>query len=343
MATAGKEITFIVPGQAQPGGTPTRGTVKASVRLGAQRGGAPAQSVTARTGEDVVVLTVANGPTLVLHPENARLLLQSQAGAGTRGAADNVVSARLAWPTPATAATRGLLRGGQGDATLAAFQVLTGTGKYLAADLATAAITRRLDGVVEEGLYPLPAEGPLAALKGSGTRQDTVGAPANGAPLLVLVHGTFVDTVSTFGKLWTGHPDAVRALFSAYGERVFALDHPTLGASPIANALALARAMPAGARVHLLTHSRGGLVAEVLARACGGGPLTQAELALFPGERYATHRADLKALVKMAQAKGLRVERMVRVACPSRGTLLASKRLDAYLSVLQWRLQLAGV
>jgi tetratricopeptide (TPR) repeat protein len=37
------------------------------------------------------------------------------------------------------------------------------------------------------------------------------------------------------------------------------------------------------------------------------------------------------------------VERVVRVACPARGTLLASKRLDAYLSVLKWTLELAGV
>ena len=41
----------------------------------------------------------------------------------------------------------------------------------------------------------------------------------------------------------------------------------------------------------------------------------------------------------MALAKGLQVERVVRVACPARGTLLASKRLDAYLSVLQWGLR----
>ena len=33
----------------------------------------------------------------------------------------------------------------------------------------------------------------------------------------------------------------------------------------------------------------------------------------------------------------------MRVACPARGTLLASKRLDAYLSVLRWTLQLAGL
>lgn len=84
-------------------------------------------------------------------------------------------------------------------------------------------------------------------------------------------------------------------------------------------------------------------MAEVLARACGGGPLNTEEMALFADEKYATHRTDLQALVYMAQAKALQVERMVRVACPARGTLLASGRFDAYLSVLQWGLQLAGV
>lgn len=37
------------------------------------------------------------------------------------------------------------------------------------------------------------------------------------------------------------------------------------------------------------------------------------------------------------------MNRVVRVACPTRGTLLASRRLDAYLSVFKWTLQLAGV
>ena len=40
---------------------------------------------------------------------------------------------------------------------------------------------------------------------------------------------------------------------------------------------------------------------------------------------------------------GLKVERVVRVACPARGTTLASKRFDAYLSVLKWGLELGGV
>ncbi|HYF20012.1 MAG TPA: CHAT domain-containing protein [Ramlibacter sp.] len=135
----------------------------------------------------------------------------------------------------------------------------------------------------------------------------------------------------------------MRELFAAYRDRVYALDHPTLSRSPIGNALALAQALPAGARLHLLTHSRGGLVAEVLARACGGAGLSAAELALFPGEGYAVHRRELQQLFQLARQKALRVERVVRVACPAHGTLLASRRLDAYLSVLEWGLELAGV
>ena len=358
MASGASDITFIIPGQAQPASAAVAmrgravGTVKACVRVGAQRGSGDAVRLTARPGDDVVVLSVANGPTLVLHPEDARDLLRAQApgasrsalAAGGPGAAHEVtVSAQLGWPGLEAGATRSAARGWLGQAVLSTVEVVTGLFKDPAADLATAAITRKVDGAVDEGVYQLRAEAPPAALKGSGAKLPNVPAAADGGPSLVLVHGTFVDTASTFGKLWALHPQTVRDLFTRYQNRVYALDHPTLGASPITNALALVKALPAGARLHLVTHSRGGLVAEVLARACGGGPLGADELALFAGEKYATHRADLQVLVKMAQAKGLKVERVVRVACPTRGTLLASKRFDAYLSVLQWGLQLAGV
>ena len=64
--------------------------------------------------------------------------------------------------------------------------------------------------------------------------------------MLVLVHGTFSDTVGTFGKLWTLHPRPCASCSRATASASTALDHPTLGASPIANALTLVRAMPAG-------------------------------------------------------------------------------------------------
>ena len=355
MASSARDISFIVPGQLQtpPKRADAPGTVKASVRVGNVRGGvlddAAAGStvqVVARPGEDVVVLTIAGGPTLVLHPQDARDLMQAQAAAAsgaTRGAAggDTVVSAQLGWPTagldPSRAATRGI-----GQAILSGFEVVTNLFKDPAPKLVAAAATRHVDEQVVAGVYQLRPDA-LPALKGSGARLDTVQPAADGGPLLMLVHGTFVDTHSTFRKLWDQHPDVVRKLFTAYGNRVYALDHPTMGVSPIGNALTLVKAMPPGARLHLVTHSRGGLVAEVLARACSGKPLRDADLKLFDGDAYAQHRADLAALVKAAQGKALKVERVVRVACPARGTLLASKRFDAYLSVLQWCLQLANV
>ena len=161
--------------------------------------------------------------------------------------------------------------------------------------------------------------------------------------MLVLIHGTFSSTDGTFGKLWTDHPKRVELLFGRYDRRVYALDHATLGASPIGNALMLVQALPAGARLHLLTHSRGGLVAEVLARACAQPQPGSDDLAFFEGGAYAGQRAELSALTELVRTKGIRVERVVRVACPARGTLLASKRLDAYLSVFKWTLELAGL
>ena len=348
MASRSPDITFIIPGQAQAGGAATRGSSKASVQVGTQRGGAEPVRVTARPGDDVVVLSIANGPTLYLHPQDARDLLRAQSAGASRSAVnaadDNEVqvSPQLGWPSLEAGATRGATRGWMGQAVLSTFELITGLAKDPAAKLAAAAITKKVDGAVEAGVYELSAAA-LEPLKGSGRKRDAVPAATDGGPLLVLVHGTFVDSVSTFGKLWTLHPQTVRDLFQHYGDRVYALDHPTMGQSPIANALTLVRAMPAGARLHLLTHSRGGLVAEVLARTCGGKPPTSDELALFAGADYSQQRADLQALAQEAMAKGLKIERVVRVACPARGTLLASKRFDAYLSVLKWSLELGGV
>ena len=343
-------ITFIVSGQRQAtrgaaaaaplAGLP--GQVKDSVRVSAHRAGSDSVRVTAVPGEDVVVLQIAGGPPLLLHPENARDLLLGQ-GTATRSAApaggDVPVSAQLRWRgLEGAAPTRS--RGFLGDVVLSAFQVLTGLTKDHAAKLVASQVLKRVDGQVEAGVYALRPEA-LKPLKGSGLRLAHV--PTATEPMLVLVHGTFVETVSTFGKLWAMHPQRVRDLFKAYGDRVYALDHPTLGVSPIANALTLVQALPKGARLHLATHSRGGLVAEVLARVAGQGGVTRDDLAFFAGADYAGQRAELQALGKAVTERNIQVERVVRVACPARGTLLASRRLDAYLSVLKWSLEAAGV
>jgi CHAT domain-containing protein len=357
-------ITFVVSGIAQsperaaatrglappplPAGL-TRGTVKQSVRVAARRGGGSDVRLSAQPGEDVVVLQLVGGPALVLHPENARDLLLAQAGATRARGAERAATGEIEIPASlrwagfdATLPQRGGERGTAGAVLLGAVEIVTGIGKDKAADFIAAEVVRNVDAQVNPGVYALAPDA-LRKLKDTAAPLPRLpGAPA-GEPLLVFVHGTFSDTRSAFDKLWLHHPQHVATLFERYGNRVYALDHPTLGVSPIENALMLANACPKGARLHLVTHSRGGLVAEVLARVCAKPRIGAADLAFFRGEPFRPQRTALQALARSVAERGLRVERIVRVGCPARGTLLASKRLDAYLSVFKWSLELAKV
>ena len=358
-------ITFVVRGQALPAAGPTRGgvtttqpsgfgrrgTVTQRVQVGAQRGSSNSVRITARPGLDAVVLHLTNGPSLMLHPETARDLMLAQSGIRRRGMGDEDrpdevnVPTELVWQGLEQAgAVRGATRGRLGSVLLSAVEVVTGLLNDPAARLTASAIAERVDRQVDAGVYPLHARAFGAPLKGSATRLDRI-PPADGtdAPLLVLIHGTFSETQGTFGKLWQRHPQKVRDLFAHYENRVYGFDHPTLTASPVDNALMLARLLPNGARVHLLTHSRGGLVAEVLARICAHPELDEESLAPFRPVAYKSQLKALRALAAELKGRDIRIERIVRVACPARGTLLASRRLDAYVSVLKWSLELAEI
>lgn len=363
-AEANRPIRFVVRGQLQAesasgsrsGGSGEESTAAhgvravASVRLSAARGTGSEVTLSATPGEHLVRLHIADGPTLTLHPATARDLLLAQTtqkrGVGRGGAAagepDEVRldEVELGWDGGESG--RGLRRGSLvGRIVLTAIDLVRGRGKESLSALSAHALRDHVDGQVDEGLYPLAAAGTLERLKGKPKVTEPLAPTPN--PILVFVHGTFVETSSTFGKLWKGYPREVEALFKHYGDQVYALDHRTVGASPISNALTLARALPKGARLHLVTHSRGGLVGEVLARLCGRRQLDAEDLRHFADAAYAQQRADLQALLALVVERDLHVERVVRVACPMRGTLLASGRLDAYLSVLQWLLQLGGV
>jgi CHAT domain/Lecithin:cholesterol acyltransferase len=354
-SSVGRPITFVVPGQRisaatregrAAAGAPDglrQGRLKEAIRVGAHRGsGSTDLRIDAVPGEDVVVLRIANGPALMLHPETARDLLNAQIvpPGTTRGVREDdpltcAVPSRLGWRLtdgPATQATRGLV----GDVLLAGLDVVTDLFEEKAEDFVASQIVRRVDGQVRAGVHRLQQDG-----IGDLTRRvPEATLPESAAPVLVFVHGTFSSTQGTFADLWTQHPRHVRTLFDTYGGRVVALEHPTLGASPVANAIALARAMAPKARLHLVTHSRGGLVAEALARVCAD---PDAALGSLGRAADATLRRELETLAAIVKQKRLSVDRIVRVACPARGTLLASNRLDAYLSVFRWTLQLAGV
>jgi tetratricopeptide (TPR) repeat protein/pimeloyl-ACP methyl ester carboxylesterase len=355
MAGSPNQITFIVSGKPQAAesvaSAPPGAAVRSAVRVGARRGSSEVVRITAKVGEDVVRVHIANGPTLYLHPENALELMRAQAGGvpeAKRGGSQEelpddevIVPSQLAWRGLDSAANASATRGkpSLGDVVVDSIDIVTGALKGKLVNKAAGAVIEKFDGRVDAGVYALDRQS-LGPLKGKQTVSRIGGADG---PILVLVHGTFSDTAGTFGKLWQMHPGRVTELFGRYENQVYALDHPTLGSSPFANALTLVETLKPGTRLHLVTHSRGGLVAEALARVCGGLGTTAADVAMFAKKGYEQHRADLARLAKLVRDKEIAVERVVRVACPARGTLLASRRLDAYLSVFKWGLELAGV
>jgi CHAT domain-containing protein len=149
----------------------------------------------------------------------------------------------------------------------------------------------------------------------------------SGKPYLVLLHGTFSHTEAAFGAL-RASPEW-RQLVAKYEDRILAVEHPTLGRTPAQNALQAAQSLPDGAVLHLLSHSRGGLVGEALSYAAA----TEPDLKAYDGVEHPDTKA-LPELHALLTEREITVDRFVRVACPARGTALASHRLDRWAAFL---------
>ncbi len=163
-------------------------------------------------------------------------------------------------------------------------------------------------------------------------------------PWLLFIHGTASSTEGSFGGLFGDKNDPTannpapgrqitpewKQLRDVYGDRILALQHKTLSVSPVENALYAAKLLPKNATLHMVTHSRGGLVGELLAL----GVVDQPNLAAYGTSYGDASRRQLEELIELLRQKNFDIEKFVRVACPARGTILVSKRLDLYLSIL---------
>ena len=143
-------------------------------------------------------------------------------------------------------------------------------------------------------------------------------------------------------------------LFKYYDNRIYALEHWTLSVSPIQNAIDLIKELPKNSTVHLVSHSRGGIVGELVCRSMvndANEPFLPTELenyldrasAIVEGldegktEAMAGYKgqvAKLKELNILLKKKNIKFQKFIRVACPARGTTLASGRLDRWLSII---------
>lgn len=181
--------------------------------------------------------------------------------------------------------------------------------------------------ITDPGVYRVQKSGALGDRVSRDELQGT-------GPYLVLVHGTFSSTANGFKHLFGKEEwEQLYAKYAAQGG-VLALEHRTVSEGPAHNARQLVEALPLDARVHLLSHSRGGLVGDLLCRRAWEDD----EIARgFAGERYAGVRNELgqlrAALFAPGGARNVVVERFLRVAAPAAGTQLAGARLDQFLNV----------
>ncbi len=310
---------------------------KGSAALDISRGDAPVLTIDS-DAEDVLLLEQQDGVKLMIRRDDFEHDFPS--AAASRGADGTLLfPASLDFGSPSRGVCSWVVK------------VLSVFGIKKAAREATEALIKKFEDSLE------PGPGFYRVEQGEKVNLVPASAPtAVDKPLLVFIHGTASSTEGSFGALWSDQAMLAQQLFEHYEQRVFAFEHRTLSQSPIENALALVKLIPAGATLHLVSHSRGGIVGELLCRgtvAQGLPAFSDVELDMFSacvaqkitalssekikdvvGKAYATQLGELKQLSKELDKKRIKVERFVRVACPARGTTLASGRLDRWLSIM---------
>ncbi|NDC40109.1 MAG: CHAT domain-containing protein [Chitinophagia bacterium] len=166
--------------------------------------------------------------------------------------------------------------------------------------------------------------------------------PAGNLPngkYLLLLHGTGGSLGWGFGGLkdtpeWTD-------LRRQYGEdNIIGFQHYSITKSPLENAIDIIQSLPAQSEVDIVSHSRGGIIGDILARFAVTGykddetGLDSLETANLEKEGRKVDVERIKALRAAIKGKHLTVGTFVRVASPAAGTILASDRLEKVFNML---------
>jgi hypothetical protein len=350
-STDGADDVFLPPGYLVPKRTFDVGPVARSAAAGAGPQEHQAEA------DEVVVLELADGGTFVTSAGRLRGALQLAHPELVDG--DTILLEQLraesALPSRGLASLIGgviskvhLLTAGRAP------DAITDTANVSLANPAELGVswrgTQLLMRAIEERLDQAPGLYRWSGAPDALQPLPPAGLAETDAPLLVFVHGTGSSTLGSFGDLRTDQRGLWSMLQRRFGERIFGFEHRTLSESPIENALALARALPRGARVALVSHSRGGLVCDLLCLGDfdeliddysypfpGTGASDPAEARRVHGELDQAHfmqREQLRELAQLLRERKIVVQRYVRTASPASGTLLASANVDLFLSSL---------
>lgn len=283
--------------------------------------------------DDVLELELESGLRLLVAAEDAERYLGPAASRSGNDVAELLVSRSLRLQGPHL--PDGVTRDGLGSWLLKTLRVFR-QGPAGVTALAAAGVIQDHSLSGRRGLYRIRSS-QVGKLDFSSVKR----MPSQVGPVLLFIHGTASSTEGSFGDLW--RYSAYSSLEKSYKDCIYGFEHHTLTESPISNALELLNGLPDGTRLHIVSHSRGGLVGELLARANR-----------YPGDSPAFSKDEIQRFIEHAQRTGrngfeddaeklrelsrrlkrIRVERFVRIAAPLLGTTLASGRLDRWASVM---------
>jgi len=141
--------------------------------------------------------------------------------------------------------------------------------------------------------------------------------------------GSFGELKGT--QIWT-------YVTQTFPNNVLAFEHETLTKSPLENVRDLVNLLPQKATLTLISHSRGGLVGDILNRYCVDDPALRGFSAKEKNYLSRQKKQDeldlIEEIDRAIVGKTIVIEKFIRVACTASGTTLASRRLDIYFNVI---------
>jgi len=160
-------------------------------------------------------------------------------------------------------------------------------------------------------------------------------------PILLLIHGTLSTTIDAFYKL-NDNNEAWNEIVNIYDNRILALEHYTLSESPLKNALDFLKECPKECNIDIISHSRGGLVADILAKCDHRNPIigfSTTEIGIIDNDEEdeddeeSGNKQLMLDINELAKKKKIIVNKVVRVAAPASGTTILSRRVDHFFNL----------
>ncbi|MFT3947384.1 MAG: CHAT domain-containing protein [Agriterribacter sp.] len=290
-------------------------SVKESYEIAAARGAADAHIVTI-AAEDFVELTFSDNTTWIGDSETLKELfpqIKTQSRSLTN-------APELPLALQSDDISRSLI----GDIALKVFKVLAAKAvKQSIKKVATLIEDKGLEK--RAGLYTVGSDFGLTAYKAQRSNAA--------AKMLLFIHGTASSAGGAFGEL--KESEVWAEITARYQNNIIAFEHRTLTVGPLQNVEELVSQLPADTTFDVITHSRGGIVGELLMRFSEDvdGFMDQS-IKLLNDEGRKDDVSTIKSISEKIKNKKIKINRFIRVACTAAGTSLLSERTDIFLNTL---------